>query len=923
MYGQESTFAPRNFKNALGRAQPLFSGYGQQDSQEFVSFLMDGLHEDLNRIRKKPYRENPDSDDKTIHDPEAIRKLGEIYRENYRARNDSIVMDLFSGFYKNTMVCPVCDKISITFDPFSQVTLQLPVENTFQHAIFVSLLHRAPITVNVDIDKNTSVKGLKEYIAKRVPKVISERLVMAEEYGEKFYKIFEDSEVLGEAQITSNDILWMYELDDVPTNWPPIDKKKSRTARAFNIFSSSSFDSLPEMSSNFADKMAVPLVHRVATSGGRTKFGLAPAIILITRDEAQDFDSITRKVLQKIQTMTTRDLLSDTGSIVSQTETADGIDAPNADSGSDQSNANIQAESIEGDDDLVDVSMTNVDTADAPSSTDADDQNTEPKQSKFLDQTVFIDNALRNLFTLRLFTSTSDIIPTNYSGLNDNDKFAKLEDRRHQPQGKRRGSGGSRSSHLPRWGRQDSSPATSEDELNAQDSEVTSRPTSPAVSDEESTQSSAVLKQNSKSSSSIRRFGSRLKAPSGLSKKSGRSASRGAINYLIKLGDGIIVDWTAEGYDQLFGGHSDDDFRGCRTDTNKEVVHDPELEEKRKRRAARKKSGVTLDECFIETAKSEILSEENAWYCNRCKELRRASKTLELWTVPDVLVVHLKRFSSQSRWRDKVEALVDFPVEGLDLTGKVGLPGNSSLLFDLFAVDNHYGSLGGGHYTSYAKNFLDGKWYEYNDSMVSSVNPASVITRAAYLLFYRRRVNGPLGPSYLQKLVLDTRRGESESRSPSPAGRNAASFTTPVDKDDEPPSYNSHEQDEGVFMIDVDNEADMPIPTSEYHSGNLIGPQRETPIHQPQWSFDNLSRRDGENDEDDADTLSVGAGGGSDVEEKMMEDFGDDVQQKEMANVGEGFGVHEDGEGEVRNMGEFARDEDTQIATKATDRDTK
>lgn len=34
-----------------------FSGYQQHDSQEFIAFLLDGLHEDLNRIKAKPYVE--------------------------------------------------------------------------------------------------------------------------------------------------------------------------------------------------------------------------------------------------------------------------------------------------------------------------------------------------------------------------------------------------------------------------------------------------------------------------------------------------------------------------------------------------------------------------------------------------------------------------------------------------------------------------------------------------------------------------------------------------------------------------------------------------------------------------------------------------------------------------------------------------
>ena len=45
---------------AVGRFAPQFSGYQQQDSQELLAFLLDGLHEDLNRVKKKPYVEIPD-----------------------------------------------------------------------------------------------------------------------------------------------------------------------------------------------------------------------------------------------------------------------------------------------------------------------------------------------------------------------------------------------------------------------------------------------------------------------------------------------------------------------------------------------------------------------------------------------------------------------------------------------------------------------------------------------------------------------------------------------------------------------------------------------------------------------------------------------------------------------------------------------
>ena len=59
------------------------------------------------------------------------------------------------------------------------------------------------------------------------------------------------------------------------------------------------------------------------------------------------------------------------------------------------------------------------------------------------------------------------------------------------------------------------------------------------------------------------------------------------------------------------------------------------------------------------------------------------------------------------------------------------------IIYDLYGVVNHYGSMGGGHYTAYCKNFMNQRWFEFDDSRVSEVDPKSVITEHAYVLFYR------------------------------------------------------------------------------------------------------------------------------------------------------------------------------------------
>lgn len=57
-----SRVAPWDLKKVVGKRVTKFSGYGQQDSCELVNYVLDLLHEDLNRVKKKPYIEMKDSE---------------------------------------------------------------------------------------------------------------------------------------------------------------------------------------------------------------------------------------------------------------------------------------------------------------------------------------------------------------------------------------------------------------------------------------------------------------------------------------------------------------------------------------------------------------------------------------------------------------------------------------------------------------------------------------------------------------------------------------------------------------------------------------------------------------------------------------------------------------------------------------------
>src|SRR5271170_6929645 len=114
---------------------------------------------------------------------------------------------------------------------------------------------------------------------------------------------------------------------------------------------------------------------------------------------------------------------------------------------------------------------------------------------------------------------------------------------------------------------------------------------------------------------------------------------------------------------------------------------------------------LTLNDCFDEFSSVEALDGEQAWFCPRCDKIVPAKTTLDLWRVPEILIIQLKRFDA-ARNR-KVDTFIKFPITDLDLTDRIGDKGwlieaskGLPLVYDLVAVANHCGGLQGGHWTA-------------------------------------------------------------------------------------------------------------------------------------------------------------------------------------------------------------------------------
>uniref|UniRef100_A0A8C9ENP9 ubiquitinyl hydrolase 1 n=1 Tax=Pavo cristatus TaxID=9049 RepID=A0A8C9ENP9_PAVCR len=158
--GTQKNIAPLKLRWTIAKYAPRFNGFQQQDSQELLAFLLDGLHEDLNRVHDKPYVELKDSDGRPDWEVAA-----EAW-ENHLRRNRSIVVDLFHGQLKSQVKCKTCGHISVRFDPFNFLSLPLPMDSYMHLEITVIKLDgTTPVRYGLRLNMDEKYTGLKKQLS--------------------------------------------------------------------------------------------------------------------------------------------------------------------------------------------------------------------------------------------------------------------------------------------------------------------------------------------------------------------------------------------------------------------------------------------------------------------------------------------------------------------------------------------------------------------------------------------------------------------------------------------------------------------------------------------------------------------------------------------------------------------------------------
>ncbi|ERL90606.1 hypothetical protein D910_07953, partial [Dendroctonus ponderosae] len=172
--GSTRSVAPLKIRVCVTKYAQHLSGGGQHDAQELLAWLLDALHEDLNRVPKKQYIEQKDSDGR----PDEV--VADEAWQYHLKRENSIVTDLFHGQLKSKVTCKTCGHESVKFDPFNHLSLPLPMESyTLCEVLVVRLNGHSPIKYGLRLNSEAKYGDLKEQLS-QLCEVEDHRLLLAE-----------------------------------------------------------------------------------------------------------------------------------------------------------------------------------------------------------------------------------------------------------------------------------------------------------------------------------------------------------------------------------------------------------------------------------------------------------------------------------------------------------------------------------------------------------------------------------------------------------------------------------------------------------------------------------------------------------------------------------------------------------------------
>lgn len=736
--------APSRFKTICGKHKPQFNGYEQQDSQELLNFVLSSLNEDLNRVTKKPYVEQPDSDGR----PDAV--VAEEFWINHLAREQSIIT-LFTGQFKSLLTCSNCGHESARFEPFMFLPLPL-VEPTHR---FITVMfcfrenRRKPMRISLQVAKTASIADLRDAIVALQPG----RYTPAKPADSDDKRVY-DEYATTKVDVHGDDLIFTrlgnhWIADTVMLDTDPVTRIAERDAiYVYHV------PALPEVTSEELG-LQVGVAVEAHYRGNKAKRKYPGVITCVTSDGKYDIR----------------------------------YDDGDKDFGLEADVITILTPPIPVQITLLHRRMVRVQSYflnpfqrllfGVPYV-----MRVLPWRTPGYDMYYAANNHGRRFIRRKRKASRIAASAPQHPGgavsrpspASDAEEEEELE---APPTGVESpvdtgapagdiGAGGAGDG-------EDGEPERKTPTPNPRDTLV----------DDVIDEWGFVLRRVNQTGTACSRCDWLKGCP-------GCPIDPAAEAVCLWNDECLAIDWDPVLLDEALD----------LAESGALIVHPSVAENKRL-----EEQPLALSQCLTAFQRTETL-EAFCGKCSRLPddniELREQIKSLSLWRVPPVLIIQLKRFQYNQYSRRKLNNLVTFPVRGFDLSpfmakdkvlqpppdleywkflggivaeggGKEeekeargaderggasegkgsddadagmreanfeGIPLNltrDKVVYDLYAVVNHFGALGAGHYVAYAKNPKDKKWHCYNDRIVNDMDESAVLSPYAYLLFYMRR----------------------------------------------------------------------------------------------------------------------------------------------------------------------------------------
>jgi ubiquitin carboxyl-terminal hydrolase 4/11/15 len=737
-----SAVYPRSFKYTLGKHAEQFVGYDQHDSQEFATYLLDALHEDTNRVTQKPYVEKPEQGEDEL-DEMAASKAWDLHLR----REDSKVLENFMGQVKSRVRCceEGCNRVSTTFDPF--MYLSVPIPGATDRKMKVTFIPLDPsekiklltLTVSKTASMGTMMKKLNEELVNlgiRNEPIPLHDLCPVDVWSHEVYSWYSNESEID--RIRDSDNTYVYEFRPLT--------EIQELSQKLDVDEDDDASAIDNKTKYRPHRYILDLetMTRLNKDDGWTtileNYVQQPTLLLSMLNPKRGTSDERMKFHQRLENF---------------------IDLCQKETAEDESTGLKRAREETNSDSKSETAVSPTEEA-IPALLDRSDASPTFKDVKTRHDVAileFCSNKLRQ-FILKMIKEkknkykdgiTIQIIMRRPAATNGG-HFSTKDHTFAAPLVMRVPSNmtvhGLREELSLRLARSlksaDKASAEVTDEVPSLESQPFGSPallTMRQIPLSYETKGAYTYKANSGGNKKLGMLERSGQAEEGtrpvLMTDSSDKAEQELVSDIVGPLGGVNLDWPAELNDRCFDlseYEAEDDVKSS------EDVSDG---------TAQKTTSVS--DCIEKFCQMEQLEETEMWYCNKCKKHVRAWKQFHVYRAPPILIVHLKRFqySATTHRRDKINSFIDFPMEGLDLTPMVShWAEGEKPIYDCYAVSNHYGGLGGGHYTAYTLSD-DDTWCYYDDSRVTNnVDVKEVVSEAAYVLYYRRR-DVPVGQDFI------------------------------------------------------------------------------------------------------------------------------------------------------------------------------